>query len=74
MEEGEIAGGRWRSEDGKGWQAGVDRKGRERGGMEVRGGERGGSWARGGDDRRGWQCCDLAAAAAAAAGRLHADE
>ena len=36
-------------------------------------GEKGGSWARGGDDRRGWRSCDLAAAAAAA-GRLHADE
>ena len=47
LEEWEIAGGRRRSEDGKGLQAGVDGKGRERGGVEVRGGERGGSWDRG---------------------------
>ena len=46
------------------------------GGLEEMGwwsveGKRGGSWARGGDERRGCQCCDPAATAAA--GRRHDD-
>ena len=40
----------------------TEKEGKEEGWWSVEG-EKGGSGACGGDDRRGWRCCDLAAAA-----------